>query len=1199
MDTQNYESYWYIHSPPHDHRPGEVLENTYKSTEDVGEKFIVYAKGIGYRVYQNVNMFIQHLNAMEENDRIFHEVIFSVPQKLKFDIDAPIEVVKSFTLPQRLPEKHPCEANITQHDEDLIADLLRSLGEEIVTEQITETVSDNIPCEITNDNIGTGEITNDNINTDEIANESEEAEKYRHIFSVILDAIRDAFFIIYGKNLTSDNEIICESADLTGPVTKFSNHVIIDKYYVTGHSQSCEFTRRLMTLLPKAYHPFLDIGVNKRIQNFRLVNCHKLLSTRVKRIVTGQSPERSIITNVVNCDELDDIVERVAVAHNDTDLHPEDITNVLTLCAEDRATHSHTFKYAKGGLFIFTRDRPSHCEFCNKSHDKDNTLIITTSITHGTIAVFKQCRRYLEVRGRDGHHFSKIGEIRSNVAPDADDFDDDDDDDSGDSGDERPVKNDDDIAKMARWVDSAIKHAVDDLAIRPLYTEDTLFDALGEKLKTDYSATTLRDFELTDTLVVRAAMKMGKTKALVKYLKSYFSGNLRESVIRFVSFRQTFSGNIKEKFSDFTLYSDVKGELDHAKLIIQVESLHRLCVQPGTEVPDLLILDECESIFEQFDSGLLKDNFNECFAKFQYMMRHSKHVICMDANITDRTYRMLKQMRPQFARAVEDESQVVYHYNRHKNAQADKYFVCGDKIKWLGVLYSCIEADEKLAIPMSSLSEAKILVKNLAKKYPEKFIKLYSSETTQREKKEHFADVNNYWNQFDIMVFTPTVSAGVSFEEKHFDKVFGYFTDQSCPVETCQQMIGRIRDVGSKELYMCLNATGNTLPDTIDNIKKMLHVQRGNLSKTFKVSGLQAEYGANGEVSYHSGDYFQLWLENMRMRNLSKNSFIRRFIHIVSTTGAQINFLSDDLYGDKSGIPMFIDGGLNDELLIIANDHATAKKEIKSEVIKKVSESDDLGEEAVDEIHTLMMSQEDITEDQKYAFEKHRLRVDYQYNGVIDEKFVRRYNTPKVRRVYKNLVRISPYADMETAWRQIQLEERAGHKYLMDIGETAYCQDLNRKYVFDQHRYALSLLKLCGWNSILDKEYIHQVLLTSNLKTRDKLYWSNIYPACVEFGIRSPNRNAAMHCATNDSAFIKYLLKPINKILDTMYAIRVTERKNDPGMFFIARDNLFTFSPEVSATRGIPLISVQEPEVAKVIVYEDPEMNFRESPLPI
>ena len=53
-------------------------------------------------------------------------------------------------------------------------------------------------------------------------------------------------------------------------------------------------------------------------------------------------------------------------------------------------------------------------------------------------------------------------------------------------------------------------------------------------------------------------------------------------------------------------------------------------------------------------------------------------------------------------------------------------------------------------------------------------IRLYSSETNKETKKLHFSDVNKYLT-YDCLIYTPTLSAGISYEIEHYDYLFGYF----------------------------------------------------------------------------------------------------------------------------------------------------------------------------------------------------------------------------------------------------------------------------------------------------------------------------------------------------------------------------------------------------------------------------------------
>jgi hypothetical protein len=50
------------------------------------------------------------------------------------------------------------------------------------------------------------------------------------------------------------------------------------------------------------------------------------------------------------------------------------------------------------------------------------------------------------------------------------------------------------------------------------------------------------------------------------------------------------------------------------------------------------------------------------------------------------------------------------------------------------------------------------------------------------------------------------------------------------------------------------------------------------------------------------------------------------------------------------------------------------------------------------------------------------------------------------------------------------------------------------------------------------------------------------------------------------------MVKPINKILTVMYGICVGSRKNDPGMFFILQNSMFTTDPGISKKKNIPLL---------------------------
>lgn len=135
------ERYKYIYPPSYPHSPADVMETKYKTRASLVSRFIAYAHGSGYYIFDNLGEFYRWMNHLPIAERVFHEVIFDKPQKLKFDIDAAIDKLTAFQAPTQ-------------------------------SETVDET-------------FGSGEFV------------SPIATKYKQIFDAIVDAIRDAFLILY------------------------------------------------------------------------------------------------------------------------------------------------------------------------------------------------------------------------------------------------------------------------------------------------------------------------------------------------------------------------------------------------------------------------------------------------------------------------------------------------------------------------------------------------------------------------------------------------------------------------------------------------------------------------------------------------------------------------------------------------------------------------------------------------------------------------------------------------------------------------------------------------------------------------------------------------------------------------------------------------------------------------------------------
>ncbi|POG67689.1 hypothetical protein GLOIN_2v1481412 [Rhizophagus irregularis DAOM 181602=DAOM 197198] len=317
----------------------------------------------------------------------------------------------------------------------------------------------------------------------------------------------------------------------------------------------------------------------------------------------------------------------------------------------------------------------------------------------------------------------------------------------------------------------------------------------------------------------------------------------------------------------------------------QVESLHQISIPSNYEPIDLLVIDEVESTLAQFSSGLHK-HFSSAFAAFRWMLQTARHVICMDANLDLHTHNTLQLMR--------------------------------------GSILKALSSGQKIVIPMNCLKDAKAIEELLRSRFSGKKIELYSNETLPSKKKEHFGDIHTYWSELDVLIYTPTVSADISFESVHFDAIFACFTDNSCDVETCRQMLARA--------------------------------------------------------------------ENERVKNLSKNDFMYRFVDLVAYTGARVNVLPthdpDDVKAHQTSFRMI-------------------KTDLENAHCEAVASSPKITDVHAFDIYERLENEEDVTVQEKNSFKKFNLLNFYDFGEEISPEFVKNYSKPAVKQVFTNLENIT------------------------------------------------------------------------------------------------------------------------------------------------------------------------------------------------
>ncbi len=494
------------------------------------------------------------------------------------------------------------------------------------------------------------------------------------------------------------------------------------------------------------------------------------------------------------------------------------------------------------------------------------------------------------------------------------------------------------------------------------------------------------------TLLVRAQMGLGKTKALRTFLQA--NANDYDRIIA-LTFRQTFASEMHAKLASLGFQHYQKcppGELTAARIILCVESLHRLRVAAGDKV--LLLLDESESILEQANGPLRKHP--DVLARVYWLLKAATAVIAMDANLGVHTLDLLRNR-------YRADSVFGYHENLMQKGGDREYFYTTSKPTWESSLVAALRARRRLVIVSNSKAEALVCKQLVRDEWPEARLGVYTGEEPDDDVKAlHFADVNQYWAELDVLDYTPTVTAGCSFEVvDHFEELFAIFGNRTTTVETSRQMMHRVRHLSSKRYTICFdNCRWGNLPTSLDAIELFLtqsadNILNDKIALNVDIRGLLSHRsitadGQGFEFPFKDDHYYNV-LHAIRKQRLSSNDFMKRFLQQERlATGARFQLLPA---GDEDD-----EDEMGKRLSLIR----AGNKDEEAAAIAAAEDLNDAEAQALAERDGAQSRRAGLTQQDRRALDKYHLRRAYRrtISTPLNAEWVRAYNRPAVRRAF-------------------------------------------------------------------------------------------------------------------------------------------------------------------------------------------------------
>ena len=205
---------------------------------------------------------------------------------------------------------------------------------------------------------------------------------------------------------------------------------------------------------------------------------------------------------------------------------------------------------------------------------------------------------------------------------------------------------------------------------------------------------------------------------------------------------------------------------------------------------DLVIIDEIESILKHFDSDkTFHGKSKETFEFIQNVIINSPKLMVLDGDVGIRTYDYIKS----FGQCVNIVNDIKINQKDFKVTQDEAYF----KEKIIKNLTN----GEKVVLVSMPGTKCVSYAENFGKIFPNKKILFYTGSSDDSSK-EDFKDVTNVWNKCDLLIYSPTCEAGVNFDVKHFDRMYGIISNGSTTPRGFLQMLARIRKVTNNKIVI-------------------------------------------------------------------------------------------------------------------------------------------------------------------------------------------------------------------------------------------------------------------------------------------------------------------------------------------------------------------------------------------------------------
>lgn len=327
------------------------------------------------------------------------------------------------------------------------------------------------------------------------------------------------------------------------------------------------------------------------------------------------------------------------------------------------------------------------------------------------------------------------------------------------------------------------------------------------------------------TLVVPAQMGTGKTELLTEMRSVARDKRVLILCMRVLLSHDMFtrlSGGDDPILPNLVHYQLQPGSL-HAvdQLVLQLDSLLRIVHAGIFPQFDVVVLEEIESLLSHMSSSTLAGKRRRIGNALTRVVSSAGLVLVLDADVSSRGYKFLELTRPGIAPNI---------YRNLATPLARRHMVDISHEKWTSRIFLAIEARQNIFVVSNAKVEVESLAQLIEQRYPGTKVLVYTGASPNALKRT-VSNCNLSWLEYQVVMWTPVISAGVNFNPPniHFNRGFVYASDQSSCARDILQQAGRVRRLIDNTIHVHINT----------------HIQQQNIAELTTIDGLMHHLQGN------------------------------------------------------------------------------------------------------------------------------------------------------------------------------------------------------------------------------------------------------------------------------------------------------------------------------------------------------------------